>query len=216
MWTLGKLAALAASARIATRQQDARAAAGRAHRPRARDPRARDAAPVRRSRSPSVPTTSWSRRSRALRAWRCGRPSLTCARRSSARSDRALARTGTTLREQFDRLRPGYADVPVEIDWAAWGRGAASGSSRWPSRCSARRCATALARAPHARRRARSTPTTRPSCWRSERRRPGGPAGTGMGLRLAAAGSPPVRRRRGVRARARPAAGACGWSCPRR
>ena len=56
LWTLGKTAALVATARNATRQQERTRRLGERLGPRARDPRARDAAPVRRlagARAPS-------------------------------------------------------------------------------------------------------------------------------------------------------------------
>ena len=48
LWTIGKVAALATHARIATRNQELARAARGAHRPRARDPRGRHPAAVRR------------------------------------------------------------------------------------------------------------------------------------------------------------------------
>src|SRR3954454_6851505 len=117
MWSLGKLAALAASARIATRQQD------RARRLAERIDLAREVHERVMHRLFAV--------SLALSA----DGELAPAHRESCRVEMrealadlrtALERqlgprprtTGTTLRAAIGRLDRGYADIPVEVDWA--------------------------------------------------------------------------------------------------
>ena len=116
MWTLGKLAALAASARIATRQQD------RARRLAERIDLAREVHErvMHRLFAVSLALSSDGELAPADRE-RCRvemREALADLRTALERQLGPRPRTtGTTLREQFDRLRQGYADVPVEIDW---------------------------------------------------------------------------------------------------
>ena len=105
MWTLGKTAALAATARRATRQQERTRRLGERHRPRPRDPRARDAAAVRRLARAERAAAADRRAARALPhrdARGARRPALGAA---SARSRRVAHETGTTLRAEIAAAR---------------------------------------------------------------------------------------------------------------
>jgi signal transduction histidine kinase len=118
MWTLGKLAALAASARIATRQQD------RARRLAERIDLAREVHErvMHRLFAVSLALSSDGELAPEDRA-RCRvemREALADLRTALERQLGPRPRTtGTTLREEFGRLEQGYADVPVKIEWAS-------------------------------------------------------------------------------------------------
>lgn len=116
MWTLGKLAALAASARIATRQQE------RARRLYERIGLAREVhervmhrlfgvSLVLGSELELAPTDRERCRSEMREALADLRTAL---ERTLSPRPRT---TGTTLREELGRLERGYADVPVSIEW---------------------------------------------------------------------------------------------------
>ena len=189
MLTLGKLAALAASARIATRQQD-----------RAR--RLAERVELTREVHENAIQRLFGGLARARLRARAG----ACRSRALPRGDaQVLADLRTALERQLGprRSQPpappcassstgcgsGYADVPVEITGSTGWR-CRSGSSRWPSRCSPRRCATATAtRAPTRIDVARRTPTSETFTLAVENdgvRRRRATRGGGIGLRLAA------------------------------
>jgi signal transduction histidine kinase len=117
MWTLGKLAALAASARIATRQQE------RARRLYERIELAREVHErvMHRLFGVSLVLSSEVELAPADRE-RCRsemREALADLRTALERTLSPRPRTtGTTLREELDRLERGYADVPVSIEWS--------------------------------------------------------------------------------------------------
>ena len=81
LWSLGKVCALALSARLATRAAGRRAPPRRAHRPRPRDPRARRAARLRRGDGAAVRRPAGRLRPAAAAAPSCAGRSTTCARR---------------------------------------------------------------------------------------------------------------------------------------
>ena len=115
LWTLGKTAALVATARIATRQQEQRAATRRAARPRPRDPRARPPATVRRVARAQRRARARRRRARALPQ------RAAVGDRRSARGARAAARaepaeTVTTLADELERRRAA-GGVPIHVSW---------------------------------------------------------------------------------------------------
>jgi signal transduction histidine kinase len=116
MWSLGKLAALAASARIATRQQE------RARRLYERIELAREVHErvMHRLFGVSLVLSSEVELARADRE-RCRsemREALADLRTALERTLSPRPRsTGTTLREALGRLEQGYADVPVSIEW---------------------------------------------------------------------------------------------------
>jgi len=117
MWSLGKLAALAASARIATRQQE------RARRLYERIELAREVHErvMHRLFGVSLVLSSDVALKPADRQ-RCRgeiRDALADLRTALERtlSPRPHHSMATTLREELDRLGRGYADVPVEISW---------------------------------------------------------------------------------------------------
>ena len=118
MWTLGKLAALAASARIATRQQE------RARRLSERIDLAREVHErmMHRLFGVSLVLSSEGELAPADRE-RCRvemREALADLRSALERPLAPRRRTtGTTLRAELRRLERGYANVPVEIDWAS-------------------------------------------------------------------------------------------------
>jgi signal transduction histidine kinase len=117
MWSLGKLAALAASARIATRQQD------RARRLAERIDLAREVHErvMHRLFGVSLVLSSEGELAPADRE-RCRvemREALADLRTALERQLGPRPRsTGTTLRAEIGRLERGYADVPVKIRWA--------------------------------------------------------------------------------------------------
>jgi signal transduction histidine kinase len=117
MWTLGKLAALAASARIATRQQE------RARRLAERIDLAREVHERVMHRLFGVSLVLSSDEELALgdRA-RCREEMREALADLRTALERPLAprlhSTATTLREELGRLESGYADVPVDIDWS--------------------------------------------------------------------------------------------------
>jgi signal transduction histidine kinase len=117
MWTLGKLAALAASARIATRQQD------RARRLAERIDLAREVHErvMHRLFAVSLALSSDGELAPADRE-RCRvemREALADLRTALERQLGPRPRTtGTTLRAAVGRLERGYANIPVEIEWA--------------------------------------------------------------------------------------------------
>jgi signal transduction histidine kinase len=117
MWTLGKLAALAASARIATRQQE------RARRLYERIELAREVHERVMHRLFGVSLVLSSEvalapadRERCRTEMRDALADLRTAleRTLSPRPHHSMA---TTLREELDRLERGYADVPVSVQW---------------------------------------------------------------------------------------------------
>src|SRR5919198_575353 len=117
MWSLGKLAALAASARIATRQQD------RARRLAERIDLAREVHERVMHRLFGVSLVLSSDEELALedRA-RCREEMREALADLRTALERPLAprlhSTATTLREELGRLESGYADVPVGIEWS--------------------------------------------------------------------------------------------------
>jgi signal transduction histidine kinase len=117
MWSLGKLAALASSARIATRQQD------RARRLAERIDLAREVHErvMHRLFAVSLALSSDGELAPADRD-RCRvemREALADLRTALERQLGPRPRsTGTTLRAAVGRLDRGYADIPVKIDWA--------------------------------------------------------------------------------------------------
>jgi signal transduction histidine kinase len=116
MWSLGKLAALAASARIATRQQE------RARRLYERIELAREVHErvMHRLFGVSLVLSSEVELAPEDRE-RCRgemREALADLRTALERTLSPTPRTtGTTLRAELDRLERGYADVPVSIEW---------------------------------------------------------------------------------------------------
>jgi signal transduction histidine kinase len=116
MWSLGKLAALAASARIATRQQD------RARRLAERIDLAREVHErvMHRLFGVSLVLSSEAELAPADRE-RCRvemREALADLRTALERQLGPRPRsTGTTLRAAIGRLQRGYADIPVQIQW---------------------------------------------------------------------------------------------------
>ena len=210
LWTLGKTAALVATARNATRQQERNRAARRAARARARDPRARDAAPVRRVAGAERRAAARRRRARALPGRDAGG-----AERSAQRA-RAAAGAGAE-RDRDDargRARPGSPALPASGSRSTGRRRVdRSRRDRAARPVGARRGAAQRrqARRAHAGR-GRGSPRRRHVHARgSQRRRRRGRAGAGMGLRLAAF---EALQHGGVvefgRARGRPLAGAAG------
>jgi signal transduction histidine kinase len=117
MWTLGKLAALAASARIATRQQErARGLYERIELAREVHERV-----MHRLFGVSLVLSSEVALAPADRE-RCRgeiRDALADLRTALERtlSPRPHHSMATTLREELDRLERGYADVPVKVSW---------------------------------------------------------------------------------------------------
>ena len=101
MWTLGKTAALAASARIATAPAGARAAARRAHRPGARASTSGSCSGCSASRWCWAPDRARRRGARSLPRRDPARRSATCATRSRARSRHSPQTTGATLAEEL-------------------------------------------------------------------------------------------------------------------
>jgi len=117
MWSLGKLAALAASARIATRQQD------RARRLAERIDLAREVHErvMHRLFAVSLALSADGELAPADRE-RCRvemREALADLRTALERQLGPRPRTtGTTLRAAVGRLDRGYGDIPVKVDWA--------------------------------------------------------------------------------------------------
>ena len=97
--------------------------------------------------------------------------------------------TGATLRQELERLGSSYDGPPLDVEWDPGRRGAGPSSSSCRSRCSPRRFATPTSTPSRPASAYASAPRTAPSCSRwsttgSMRRRRG--HGAGMGLRLAA------------------------------
>ncbi|MGI8511987.1 MAG: GAF domain-containing sensor histidine kinase [Solirubrobacteraceae bacterium] len=116
MWTLGRFAALAASAEIATSQQErARLLTGRIDLAREIHERV-----VQRLFGVSLALGADRDLSREERE-RCAvetRSALADLRSALARAPSAAPRRGEgTLREELDRLRVFYTDPPIEVDW---------------------------------------------------------------------------------------------------
>ena len=188
LWTLGKVAALAPRARIATRQRERARAARGAHRPGARHARRRDPAAVRRVAGARRRRDARRRVARGAAARRSRPRWASCARRVQRPLRRAPRPTGTTLADELARLRrraPGTrhrargrrsGDVPAAAR-AARPVGARRGDAQRPQ---ARR--TRARRGP---RRARGR-RVRARGRQRRRRASGAAAPSGMGLRLAA------------------------------
>ena len=115
LWTIGKVAALATSARIATRNQELAHQLRGAHRPRARDPRGRRSSACSASRWRSRPT----RTSRARRGERIGEElngALKDLRIALARPLGRMSRpTQTTLLGEFRRLADLHPDLGLRL-----------------------------------------------------------------------------------------------------
>ena len=190
LWTLGKTAALVATARNATRQQERSAPPRRAARPGARDPRARAAATVRRLARAERRAARSSRQSASAAGSRCRRRSAICAGRSSGRWRRSRRRPGPRWPSELERLR-GSLGAPVEVDWPRRGHGAAGSRAAGP---------VGAGRGAAQRRQARRAATRVEVAGRARRRH------------VHARGA----QRRRPRRRARGAGWACGWRLSRR
>ena len=186
LWTLGKTAALVATARNATRQQERARRLGRAAGPGARDPRARAAAPVRRVAGAGSRSGAGPGRARALPRGDAGGGGATCAGRSNARLAPLPPETGTTLAAELERLT-GTPGAPVYVRLAV-GR---SGAGR-PRAARAVGAGRGDAKRRQARQRHRGSTSPSPatatrSRWRSATTALAADArDAGMGLRLAA------------------------------
>ncbi len=185
LWTLGKTAALVATARNATRQQERNTPPWRADRACAGDPRARHAAPVRRLARAQRRALIRRRRARTVPGRDAGGAQRPAQRaRAPARAGperdwddaRGRAHAGRELRRATGSRSTGHRPSPCRPR-----------SSRWRSRCWPRRCATSPSTRPHRGSRSRSPATPTRSRSRSATTASATRArGAGMGLRLAA------------------------------
>ena len=120
-----------------------RAPAAGADRPRARGARGRDPAAVRRAAGRLERRAAARRGARARDRRAAGRPARPAPRAAAPARAGRRARRETTLVEEVTRLREAHPDLGIVLAAGQRGRRrAARSSSRSPSPCSSRRCAT--------------------------------------------------------------------------